>query len=53
MAYVNLVDPSTATGTTAEHLSQIKGAFGMVPNMFKVAANSPVDFPGVKLSRAA
>lgn len=41
MAYVNLVDPNTATDTTAEHLAQIKGAFGMVPNMFKAVANSP------------
>lgn len=41
MSHVNLVDPNTATGTAAEHLAQIKGAFGMVPNMFKAVANSP------------
>ncbi|MTH79278.1 carboxymuconolactone decarboxylase family protein [Paracoccus aestuariivivens] len=41
MSRINLVDPSSTTGTTAEQLAQIKAAFGMVPNMFKAAANSP------------
>lgn len=41
MTRINLIDPSNATGTTAEQLAQIKSAFGMVPNMFKAAANSP------------
>lgn len=33
--------PVDATGTTGEQLAQIKSAFGLVPNMFKAAANSP------------
>ncbi|SDA96268.1 carboxymuconolactone decarboxylase family protein [Sinorhizobium sp. NFACC03] len=41
MARITLIDPSNATGTTNEQLLQIKAAFGMVPNMFKAAANSP------------
>ncbi|MDS7594328.1 peroxidase-related enzyme [Agrobacterium tumefaciens] len=41
MTRITLIDPPNATGTTGEQLSQIKTAFGMVPNMFKTAANSP------------
>ncbi|MFD2265008.1 carboxymuconolactone decarboxylase family protein [Lacibacterium aquatile] len=41
MSRINLVDPATATGTSAQHLAEIKGAFGVVPNMFKAVANSP------------
>ncbi len=41
MSHVNLLEPNAATGTAGEHLAQIKGAFGMVPNMFKAVANSP------------
>ncbi|MDS9468805.1 peroxidase-related enzyme [Paracoccus sp. MBLB3053] len=41
MSRINLVDPSQTTGSTAQQLAQIKDAFGMVPNMFKAAANSP------------
>ncbi len=41
MSRITLIDPSNATGTTGEQLAQIKSAFGMVPNMFKAAANSP------------
>ncbi len=41
MANVNLIDPAAATGTVADQLGQIKGAFGMVPNMFRAVANSP------------
>lgn len=41
MSRINLVDAATATGATAQALSDIKGAFGVVPNMFKAVANSP------------
>jgi uncharacterized peroxidase-related enzyme len=41
MARVNLVDPASATATVKPTLDQIKGAFGVVPNMFKAVANSP------------
>jgi uncharacterized peroxidase-related enzyme len=41
MAHVNLVDPASATATVKPTLDQIKGAFGVVPNMFKAVANSP------------
>jgi uncharacterized peroxidase-related enzyme len=41
MTYVNLVDPATAGAAVKPTLDQIKGAFGVVPNMFKAVANSP------------
>ncbi len=41
MTRITLIDPSNATDAAGEHLSQIKSAFGMVPNMFKAVANSP------------
>lgn len=41
MTRITLIDPWNATGTTGEQLAQIKSAFGIVPNMFKAAANSP------------
>ena len=41
MARVNLVDPASATAAVKPTLDQIKGAFGVVPNMFKAVANSP------------
>ncbi|HEV7322690.1 MAG TPA: peroxidase-related enzyme [Ensifer sp.] len=41
MSRINLVDPSSATGTSAELLGEIRSAFGVAPNMFKAVANSP------------
>lgn len=41
MAYVNLVDPASSSDGVKPTLDQIKGAFGVVPNMFKAVANSP------------
>ncbi|MGF6175903.1 carboxymuconolactone decarboxylase family protein [Ensifer sp. 4252] len=41
MSRINLVDPKTATGSSAELLSNIHAAFGATPNMFKAVANSP------------
>jgi len=47
MSRITLIDPASATGQTSEQLAQIKGAFGMVPNMFKAAANSPAALSGL------
>lgn len=41
MTRINLVDPASASQTVKPTLEQIKGAFGVVPNMFKAVANSP------------
>ncbi len=41
MSRINLVDPKSATGTSAELLGNIQAAFGATPNMFKAVANSP------------
>ncbi len=41
MSRINLVDPKSATGTSAELLGDIHAAFGATPNMFKAVANSP------------
>lgn len=41
MAHVNLVDPASASAAVKPTLDQIKGAFGVVPNMFRAVANSP------------
>lgn len=41
MSRITLIDPASATGTVGANLSQIKSAFGVVPNMFKAVANSP------------
>ncbi|MBK1838469.1 peroxidase-related enzyme [Azospirillum sp. YIM B02556] len=41
MAHVNLVDPASSSAAVKPTLDRIKGAFGVVPNMFKAVANSP------------
>lgn len=41
MSNVNLVEPASASSTVKPTLDQIRGAFGVVPNMFKAVANSP------------
>ncbi|MCA3641376.1 MAG: carboxymuconolactone decarboxylase family protein [Methylobacterium sp.] len=41
MTRINLVDPASASQTVKPTLEQIKGAFGVLPNMFKAVANSP------------
>ena len=41
MTQINLVDPAAAPASVKPTLDQIKGAFGVVPNMFKAVANSP------------
>lgn len=41
MTRVSLIDPSNTTADRAALLTQIHGAFGATPNMFKAVANSP------------
>ena len=41
MTRVNLVDPVSASPAVKPALDQIRGAFGVVPNMFRAVANSP------------
>jgi uncharacterized peroxidase-related enzyme len=41
MSYINLVNINDTTANRQAVLEQIKGAFGVVPNMFKAVANSP------------
>lgn len=41
MTRVSLIDPANTTADRAALLSQIHGAFGATPNMFKAVANSP------------
>ncbi|MCO5731485.1 carboxymuconolactone decarboxylase family protein [Rhizobium sp. SSA_523] len=41
MTRVTLTDPANATGETAGPITEIRNAFGMVPNMFKAVAASP------------
>ncbi|WP_077964844.1 carboxymuconolactone decarboxylase family protein [Ensifer adhaerens] len=41
MSRINLVDPASATGPSAELLGEIRSAFGVAPNMFRAVANSP------------
>lgn len=41
MTRIDLTDPDQITDERAETLAQIKGAFGLVPNMFRAVAHSP------------
>jgi uncharacterized peroxidase-related enzyme len=41
MAHVSLIDPASSSAAVKPTLEAIKGAFGVVPNMFKAVANSP------------
>lgn len=41
MTRINLVDPAAAPADAAPLLAEIKGAFGVTPNMFRAVANSP------------
>lgn len=41
MAHVSLIDPASSSAAVKPTLDAIKGAFGVVPNMFKAVANSP------------
>jgi len=41
MSHVPLIDAAQTTADRAALLSQIQGAFGTVPNMFRAVANSP------------
>ncbi|GLY50456.1 peroxidase-related enzyme [Lentzea sp. NBRC 102530] len=41
MSRIELTDPDQITDERAETLAEIKGAFGVVPNMFRAVAQSP------------
>jgi uncharacterized peroxidase-related enzyme len=41
MSHVPLIDPAQTTADRAALLSQIQGAFGTVPNIFRAVAHSP------------
>lgn len=41
MSYIQPTNPAQATGKQKELFEQINGAFGAVPNMFKVIGHSP------------
>lgn len=41
MSRVPLIDPAEVDDRTTSQLTKIEGAFGSVPNMFRVVANSP------------
>ncbi len=41
MSHVPLVEPAAVSGTVKDQLDAINGAFGVVPAMFRVVANSP------------
>ena len=41
MSRISPIDPAQASGTLKSTLTKIEGAFGTVPNMFAVVANSP------------
>lgn len=47
MSLIPPVNPETAAGQTAELLGAVKNAFGMVPNLFRVAAQSPAALDGL------
>ena len=42
MSHITLANPESANGLQKELFTQINGAFGVVPNMFKAIGNSPV-----------
>ncbi len=41
MAHVPLIDPATSPAAFKPTLDAIKGAFGVVPDMFKAVINLP------------
>ena len=47
MTYLNTVNPATAEGETKTLLEAVRGAFGVVPNLFRVTANSPAALEGL------
>lgn len=46
MARVNQIAPEAATGTAKELLEAVKGKLGLIPNMTRAMANSPVVLDG-------
>ncbi len=42
MSRIRALDPATTTGKTADNLAAVRKLLGITPNLFAVAANSPV-----------
>ncbi len=47
MNRIAAIDPATATGTTKELLDAVKKGLGVVPNLFRVTAQSPAALEGM------
>jgi uncharacterized peroxidase-related enzyme len=47
MTYLHAVNPDTAEGETRTLLDAVRAAFGVVPNLFRVTANSPAALEGL------
>ena len=46
MSRLTAIEPKSASGKTKELLDEVNGKFGMVPNTFRVMANSPAVLEG-------
>lgn len=47
MTYLHTVNPDRAEGKTKALLESVRGALGVVPNLFRVTANSPAALEGL------
>ncbi|HEX6005074.1 MAG TPA: carboxymuconolactone decarboxylase family protein [Burkholderiales bacterium] len=47
MSRLNIVNPEVATGNARASLAAVHGALGVVPNLFRIAANSPAALEGL------
>lgn len=47
MTYLHTVNPDSAEGKTKTLLESVRGALGVVPNLFRVTANSPAALEGL------
>ncbi len=47
MSHLNAVNPETAEGPAKPLLEAVRGALGSVPNLFRIAANSPAGLEGM------
>ncbi len=47
MTYLNTVDPDVAEGETKTMLEAVRASLGIVPNLFRVTANSPAALEGL------
>jgi uncharacterized peroxidase-related enzyme len=47
MTYLHTVNPDSAEGKTKALLESVRGSLGVVPNLFRVTANSPAALEGL------